>query len=53
MTKGNGEVTKSDTELVAKEVAMRSNQPRQAVPPTPNRIAMGADLAAREVSSET
>ena len=41
-----------DKDEVAKEAAMKSRQPSEAVAPTPTRIAMGAARAAPAVSSE-
>jgi hypothetical protein len=53
MTKGSSEESRSGTELVAKEAAISSNHPSDAVDPTPKRMAIGADFAAPAVSSET
>lgn len=46
------EFRRSSTEVSAKEAAMRVSHPRDAVAPTPTRIAMGAARAASVVSSD-
>ena len=49
---GSEVASKSGTEVAAKEAAMKSSQPSEAVAPTPTSIAIGAARAAPAVSSE-
>ena len=49
---GRGDASRSGTDAAAKEAAIKSSQLREAVAPTPMRMAMGAARAAPAVSSE-
>ena len=51
MGRANVVPRRSGTEAVAKDAAIRSNQPNDAVAPTPTKIAKGAARAAFVVSS--
>jgi hypothetical protein len=51
--RGSDDPMRSDTEFVAKEAAISSNQPRLAVEATPTIMAIGAAKAALVVSSDT
>ena len=53
MIKGNLDSIMAGTEAVAKEAEIYNSQPKDAVAPTPNKMAMGAAVAAPAVSSET
>lgn len=50
--KARSVLSKSGTDVKAKDAAIRVSHPSEAVAPTPMRIAMGAAFAAPEVSSE-
>lgn len=50
--RARSELRRLSTDVSAKEAAMRVSHPRDAVAPTPTRMAMGAARAALVVSSD-